>query len=371
MKGETITLTGFHSNGKGLSATVECTRCLFTSDIVNIHKDGECEMCKLQDKLRSESREPWDEVLKKIKRKGEGKKYDCLIGISGGEDSSCMLYLAVKVWGLRPLVIHFNNRTNRPEADHNMKVITDHLNVNFVQYFPDKKEYEDMCDSLLRAGVPDADIVNDIAMAKLMYLAARENGIKYILNGHDFRNEGSSPKSWSLIDSTYLQSIYKKEIKNYPLYTIKDQIISGLLGIKQIRPYHYATHNRAIILEQLFKIGYKDYKGKHNENIYTAFVGNYLLPRKFKIDKRRTYLSAQIREGYIDKEYAKTKLVDFPAFNLDDLAERKDHVLGLANAAPIKQRTAYKATNFKKYRIIFWLLMKFKIVPYSFFYKYC
>jgi hypothetical protein len=350
---------------------VECKVCLFDSSISEIGEDGVCSYCKLQDTLRNESREPWSNVLDRIREKGRNNKYDCLIGISGGEDSSCMLYLAVKVWKLRPLVIHFNNRTNRPEADHNMKVITDHLNVNFVQYFPDKAEYEALCDACLRAGVPDADIVNDIAMAKLMYLAARENGIKYILNGHDFRNEGSSPKSWSLIDSTYLQSIYKKPIVNYPLYTIKDQIMSGLLGIKQVRPYHYETHNRANILKSLFAIGYKDYGGKHNENIYTAFVGNWLLPRKFTIDKRRTYLSAQIREGYITKEYAKSQLTDFPKFNLDDLAERKDHVVGLADSSPIKPRTVYKATNFKKYKLIFWLLMKFKIVPYSFYYKYC
>jgi hypothetical protein len=350
---------------------IECTRCLFTSDIAKIHKDGECEYCKLQDKLRDENREPWADVLERIRRKGRGKQYDCLIGISGGEDSSVMLYLAVKIWGLRPLVIHFNNRTNRPEADNNMKVLTDHLNVNFVQYFLDKEEYEGLCDAMLKAGVPDADIVNDIAMAKLMYVAARDNGIKYILNGHDFRNEGSSPKKWSLIDSVYLQSIYKKPILNYPLYTIWDQIMSGLLGIKQIRPYYYGTHNRYSIIKELQSIGYKDYGGKHNENIYTAFVGNWLLPRKFKIDKRRTYLSAQIREEYINKEYAKTQLVDFPKFNLDDLAERKDHVVGLANASPIKPRSVYKATNFKKYKLIFWLLMKFKIVPYTFFVKYC
>jgi hypothetical protein len=348
----------------------ECKRCLFTSDIAEIGKDGECNYCKLQDKLRNEDREPWQNVVERMKRKGRNKQYDCLIGISGGEDSSVMLYLAVKVWGLRPLVIHFNNRTNRPEADNNMKVLTDHLNVNFVQYFPDKAEYEGLCDAMLKAGVPDADIVNDIAMAKLMYVAARENGIKYILNGHDFRNEGSSPKKWSLIDSVYLQSIYKKPILNYPLYTVWDQIKSGLLGIKQIRPYYYGTHNRHQVLKTLKTIGYQDYKGKHNENIYTAFVGNWLLPRKFKIDKRRTYLSAQIREEYISKENARQYLKEFPKFNLDDLGERKDHIITLTNG-PIMPRSLYKKTNFKKYKLIFWALMKLNIVPYTFFVKYC
>ena len=311
----------------GLKLPTECKTCLFTSDIAKIHEDGECEYCKLQTTLRNQEREPFDKVLAEIRKKGKGKQYDCLVGISGGEDSSCLLYLAVKVWGLRPLVIHFNNRTNRPEADNNMKVITDHLNVNFVQYFPDKAEYEAMCDAFLSAGLPDADIVNDIAMTKLMYVAARENGIKYILNGHDFRNEGSSPKAWSLIDSTYIQSVYGKPIRNYPLYTVWDQIVSGFIGIKQIRPYHYSDHNRDQVLEELKKIGYQDYGAKHCENIYTHFVGGWLLPRKFHIDKRRTYLSAQIREGKITKEFAYEVLKTQPEFNLDDLAEDRKSVV--------------------------------------------
>src|SRR5690242_9778018 len=101
-----------------LKTIQECRTCLFDSSIAKIHSDGECEYCKLQTILRESSNpNDWEPLLKKIKEKGKGKKYDCLIGISGGEDSSVLLYLSVKVWGLRPLVIHFNNRTNRPEAN--------------------------------------------------------------------------------------------------------------------------------------------------------------------------------------------------------------------------------------------------------------
>jgi hypothetical protein len=356
---------------------IECKRCLFTSDIAKIHDDGECEYCKLQDGLRNQEREPFEDVLNAMRRKGEGKQYDCLIGISGGEDSSVLLYLAVKSWGLRPLVIHFNNRTNRPEADHNIRLLTESLGVNFIEYFLDQREYELMCDAFLMAGLPDADIVNDIAMAKLMYVTARQYGIKYILNGHDFRNEGSSPKAWSLIDSTYIKSVYKrvfkKDAKNYPFYTVWDQIVSGFLGIKQIRPYHYSDHNRPAILRKLKQIGWRDYGGKHNENIYTAFVGNYLLPRKFKIDKRRTYLSAQIRECIITKQFAKEVLTEhpFPVFDLNDLGNRKDRVVTLMNSSPVMPRSLYKTTNFKKLKPLFWLLVKLNIVPKTMYVKYC
>lgn len=353
----------------------ECITCLFDSSIVKIHKDGECEMCKLQTMLRNESREPFVNVLDRIKNKGRGKQYDCLIGISGGEDSSVLLYLAVKVWHLRPLVIHFNNRTNRSEATNNIKVLTEHLNVNFIEYFLDKKEYEDLTDSLLKAGVPDADIGNDVCMSKMMYTAAKDNGIKYILNGHSFREEGSSPKAWSLIDYTYLNSVYKKfngkDLKNYPLLTVWDQIWGAIIGIKQIRPFHYEDHHRKEILVELKKLGWQEYGSKHNENIYTAFIGNYVLPKKFGIDKRKTYLSAQIREGKITKDFAYQILQEETEFNTDDLGDRKDHLLKLVNLSPIGSRSFYKITNFKRWKIIFWLLMKLKIFPVTAYQKYC
>jgi len=353
----------------------ECKTCLFDSSMAKIMPDGECEYCKLQTELRNQAREPFENVINRIKKKGKGKQYDCLIGISGGEDSSVMLYLAVVVWGLRPLVIHFNNRTNRPEADNNIKVITEMLNVNFIEYFLDKQEYDDLTDALLKAGVPDCDIANDVCMSKMMFTAAKDNGIKYILNGHSFREEGSSPKKWSFIDYTYLNSIYKKwngkDLVNYPLLTVWDQIWGAVLGIKQVRPYHYGNHDRELVIQIIKSWGWKDYGGKHNENIYTAFIGGYVLPLKFKIDKRRTYLSAVIRENKMSKEFAKQILSSPSEFDLNDLGEKKAHLLHLVNSSPIRPRSDYKSTNFKAMRPLFWVLMKLGIFPRSAFFKYC
>ena len=354
---------------------VECRTCLFDATIAHIHEDGECEYCKLQKELRDQAREPWKDVLSRIKKKGKGKQYDCLVGISGGEDSSVLLYLAVEVWGLRPLVIHFNNRTNRPEATSNIKIITEKLSVNFIEYYLDKNEYDDLTDALLKAGVPDADIANDVCMSKMMYQAAKDNGIKYILNGHSFREEGSSPKAWSVIDYTYLNSVYKrwngKDLVNYPLLTVWDQIVGAWIGIRQVRPFHYGDHMRQEVIKQLKGLGWQDYGGKHNENIYTAFIGSYLLPRKFGIDKRRTYLSAHIREGKMTKAYAKEILEQPPTFDLNDLGERKDHIMNLVNSSPIRPRSDYKMTNFKRLKPVFWLLMKFGILPVTAYRKYC
>ena len=192
---------------------IECKTCLFDSSIAKIEDDGDCEYCKLQTQLRNQAREPFENIVERIRNAGKNKQYDCLVGISGGEDSSVLLYLAVKVWKLRPLVIHFNNRWNRPEADNNIRVITYALNVNFIEYFVDQEEYNALTDAFLEAGVQDADIPNDIAMAKLMYSASRQYGIKYILNGHDFAHEGSSPSAWSYMDAKYVKSVYKKWAK--------------------------------------------------------------------------------------------------------------------------------------------------------------
>lgn len=362
---------------KQIELTKECPRCLFDSTIAVIPEGKQCNYCDLQDYLRQSSKEEdWWPILEDIRKSGNGKQYDVLIGISGGEDSSVLLYNAVNAWGLRPLVIHFNNRTNRPEADNNIRVLTKLLNVNFIEYFVDQGEYDDLCDSFLRAGVQDADIPNDIAMAKLMYTTARNYGIKYILNGHDFAKEGSSPKAWSYMDAKYVESVYfthtGRKLKNYPLYTFWDQIVSGIIGIKQVRPFHYFPNaDRSLILSVLKAHGWQDYGGKHNENIYTAFVGNYLLPKKFCIDKRRTYLSAQIREGYITKEQARVILAIPAEFKTSDLGPRENHILRIANMSKKGSRDNYAKYNFKRWRPLVWILAKLKIVPYTMLAKYC
>jgi hypothetical protein len=352
---------------------IECPRCLFTSDIAKI-SEKQCEYCDLHDAQNNQAREPWGKVLARIKKKGKGRKYDCLIGISGGEDSSVLLYLAVKVWNLRVLVLHINNRTNRPQATNNIKLLRDKLNVNFIEYFPAKQEYDDLTDSLLKAGVPDADLSNDVIMAKLTFKFAKDNNIKVTLNGHSFREEGSSPKAWSFLDTTYLLDIYKtfnhKDLYYYDVLTVWDQVHSALIGMDRISPYHYHHHDRPKILAELKKLGWQDYGGKHNENIYTAYIGNFYLPGKFGIDKRRTYLGAAIREGKMTKEFAKEILSSPPEFNLDDLGERKDHIMRLA-LSNIRPRSEYKQTNYKKLKPLFWLLVKLNIVPLSMYKKYC
>ena len=354
---------------------VDCSCCLFDSSFAKIEDDGRCEYCHLQERLRNESREPFTNVVDRIKSKGKGKKYDCLVGISGGEDSSCLLYLAVEVWGLRPLVIHFDNHWNVPEANNNIDVLVKNLNVDFIRYFTNKKEYDTINDALLWAGVPDADITNDVIMAKLMDQACKQYGIKYLLNGHSFREEGSSPAKWSRIDGKYMSNIYERytgrKLQNYPILTIWDQITAAILGIKQIRPFHYDRIDRKPIMNQLYAWGWKSYGAKHCENIYTMFVGAWLLPNKFDIDKRKTYLSAQIREGKMSRFQAQEFMLDHVHFDLSLLGKDQARIVHLANNSPKKDRKIYGGYNYKAWKPIFWLLTKLGAFPTTAYKKYC
>jgi hypothetical protein len=355
----------------------ECKTCLFDSEIAEIGHDGICNYCKLQDELAAQAMD-FKPVLNDIRQAGAGKQYDCLIGISGGADSSILLYMAVKYWRLRPLVIHMNNRWNNAQAEQNMKVICEKLNVNSIVFYLDKTEYDNLNDAFLGLGLPDADIPNDIAMAKIMLQTADQYGIKYILNGHDFKREGSTPAKWTYMDSKYLESVYTqwtgKRLKNYPLLTVWDQIMYGLKGIKQVRAFHYQGNSeddvRTEVMNELIAMGWQSYGEKHCENIYTEFIGAHLLPGKFGIDKRRVYLSAQIREGLITKEYAKESLRNTSKFDLDKLGKRKEDILRLTYG-PVGKRSDYDHYEFRKWRLVIWALTKMKLLPYTFYKKYC
>lgn len=352
---------------------LKCKRCLFTSEIAKMGKE-QCEYCDIHDALSSQSNpDNLYKELDRIKKDGKGKKYDCLIGISGGLDSSLLLYLAVRKFGLRPLVIHFDNLWNTQAAKDNMDNLVRIMGVDSIFYKIDNYEYTDLCLAFLHAGLPDADIPNDIAMTKLMYDTADKYGIKWILNGHDFRTEGSTPRKWTYMDAKYIQSVYrwytKKELKNYPLFTAKDQILYGFKGIKQIRPFHYIPDRHKYEVAMKEEIQFKEYGGKHAENIYTEFVGSSLLPQKFGIDKRIVYLSAMVRSGKMSRQEAELILEIKPRFDMNKLGEFGLSIIK-ATESEIQDRSNFDKYNFSKYRLVWWLLAKLKIVPYTFYIKY-
>jgi tRNA(Ile)-lysidine synthase TilS/MesJ len=345
----------------------ECITCLMTSDIVNI-SGNECEFCILHKEISTKYND-FDLILNKIKN--QPGKYNCITGISGGLDSSTLLYAAIKKWNLKPLVIHFNNHWNTSLATNNMMNLIKKLNVDFIEYYVNKEEYDNLNKAFLMAGVPDCDIPNDIAMTKLMYETAQKYGIKYILNGHCYKTEGSTPIKWTYMDAKYIQSIYykfnKKKLENYPLFSFSDQYNYSKLGIEQIRPFYYNDINRFELDEEMKKyIDWKSYGWKHGENIYTDFIGSYLLPRKFGIDKRIVYLSAKIRTNLITKEEATNILNCESCFDTDQIG---DDYLNLIDS-PITNRENYECYNFKEASLLIYYLYLLGTIPYTFYIKY-
>jgi tRNA(Ile)-lysidine synthase TilS/MesJ len=357
---------------------MECKRCLLTTDIpdLTLNAEGICNFCDLHDQIEAESAQfDFRTFIAKLQK--SKNKYHCLIGISGGFDSSLMLHRAVKTWKLNPLVIHFDNGYNDPRAEANMMNLVKELGVDFIRYHLNQAEYDDICRSFLLAGVSDADIPNDMAMAALMYRAADQYGIKWIFNGHNYRTEGTSPLSWSYMDSRYIESVayhYGGGTKTFPLLTFWKQLYYALIGIRNIRPFYYVETDPfrdKMILAHLYD--WQDYGGKHAENIYTLFVGAFLLPRKFGIDKRILYLSAEVRSGTITKEEARAKLQELPKF--DDFSSINER-LGMDASVVVRDFRTHEDfdtyhSKFKKWKIVFWVLMHLRVFPRTFYQKYC
>ena len=182
---------------------VRCTRCLYdeTTPSITFDHDGVCNYCRLHDDLDAQyptgdaGERRLRELAEVIKKDGRKRPFDVVVGVSGGCDSSYLIYKA-KELGLRPLAVHFDNTWNTTTAVENIHNVLKRLDVQLYTYVVDNEEYDDIYRSFLKAGVPDIEAPTDIALAATLYKAAEQYGIKYIFEGHSFRTEGISPLGW-------------------------------------------------------------------------------------------------------------------------------------------------------------------------------
>jgi N-acetyl sugar amidotransferase len=249
-------------------------------------------------------------IVKHIKEKGRNKPYDCISGVSGGRDSTYTLYMAVK-FGLRPLAVHFDNGWNSDISVKNIKKVCEKLNVPLITVVADWEEFKDLQISFLKSSTPDADVPTDYAIYSVLYDIASKEGISYILNGHSFRTEGTSPISWTYMDPLYVSCVHKKfgkikNIRSFPHMTFFKLLWFTIVkGIKEVRLMEFIDYRKKDVDKILMKeLEWEYYGGHHHENLYTKFFQSYYLPTKFNIDKRKTELSAMIRSGHITREKA-------------------------------------------------------------------
>jgi len=253
--------------------------------------------------------------IEKMKVDGKGKDYDCLIGISGGVDSS---YLAIllKEWGLRPLALHIDNGWNTELAVSNIEKLIKQLNIDLITYVVNWEELRDLELAYMAASVVDIDIPNEMPGQAMLYKTAAKHKLKYLITGHNFASEGWLPPTFShyKYDTLNLNAIHRKfgkvKLKTYPkIGFFRSIYYSRILGIKYFSPLNYIHYDKEEAKKILIgRHGWRDYGGKHFENSYTRFYQSYILPEKFKLDKRRAHLSSLICAGQMTREEALEKI---------------------------------------------------------------
>lgn len=286
-------------------------------------KTGVCNHCTDFDTFarqywfpNEEGKRRWSAIVERIKAAGRGQEYDCILGLSGGVDSS---YLAIKVreWDLRPLVVHVDAGWNSELAVANIEALVKHCNYDLHTHVVDWEEMRDLHLAYLRAGIANQDVPQDHIFFASLYHFATANKIRYILSGGNLATEGIFPRAWhgSAMDAINLKAIHGqyggRPLKNYKTISFFEYYIwyPFVKKMRTVRPLNYMPYNKAQALAELTKtVGYKPYARKHGESLFTKLFQNYYLPTKFGYDKRRPHLSSLIVSGQITREVAVEKL---------------------------------------------------------------
>ncbi len=251
----------------------------------------------------------WENNVEKIKNEGKGKAYDCIIGVSGGTDSSYLLHLA-KEYGLRPLAVNLDNGWSSDIALKNIRKMTSALNIDLETYVINYEEIKDILRSYLRAGLPWIDNPTDQAIQAILYKFAKQQRVKTILIGTDFRSEGKQPTEWTYSDRKQLKFVQKQfgseKLKTYPMISLFNKAYLGYLkGIKFQSPFNYLSYNKQAAQKLLIeKYAWEYYGEHHHENLFTKWTIGYWMYEKFGIDKRLITYSAQVLNGIITRDEA-------------------------------------------------------------------
>ncbi len=320
-----------------------CARCvLTTSDDPDLDLDdaGICVRCREYDRFLVEYLPPADdgprlleELAAKIKDEGRDQEHDCVLGLSGGTDSSFVAYEANRL-GLRPLVVHFDNGWNSELAIQNIERIVRHFDFDLQTYVVDWEEFRDLQLSYFRASVVDIEVPTDHGIFAALYRTAMDEGIHYILSGNNVRTEFGLPPSWShrKSDLRNLKAIHRRFGTN-SLKTFPTASTFQMRWWERHHPLHivnvldYIPYDKQSAIRTLEKeLGWRDYGGKHYESFFTRFYQAHVLPTKFGVDKRRGHLSALIRSGQLTRAGALAQLAE-PSYDAQMLETDRTYVL--------------------------------------------
>jgi N-acetyl sugar amidotransferase len=376
----------------------QCIKCIIDTSVpgVTFDSQGECNFCKLHTKMEKqyplgeEGKKIIDKYISQIKNTGNGKKYDCVLGISGGRDSMYTLYLAKKVWGLNPIAVHFNDGFGNPIAGENMVKGCKILGVELRTITSDWRESKDIKISFLKASTPDLEEGTDVGIATALYGVAAKENIKFIIIGQSFRTEGIAPLSWNYLDGKYLKSVHKK-FGEHSLRKWSPSDPGFNLGLKEMFYYSFVRRIKTLPLLYLTDYVRKDVDafliqnlewqnpGAHYfDDLYQSLM-TFVHRTKFGINRRIYNYSALVRSGQMTREEALTKstadyvIEDPKVINLciKRLGLTPEQFEELLQNQPKTFRDyPNNYSLIKKLRPFIWILSRTNLIPSSTFDKY-
>lgn len=301
-----------------------CNKCIMdTSDPgIKFDENGVCDYCQNYEEVIEPN---WDigeagskklnQLASQIRKEGDGKDYDCIIGLSGGLDSSYATYVAVEKMKLRPLLVHVDAGWNTDQAVGNIEKLVDGLGLELFTDVVNWEEIKDLQVSFLKSGIPDQDLVQDAAFFSGLYKFARQHKVKHVITGSNFSTECCrEPEEWGGylgIDTWLFNDIHKQfgknELDSFPLIDIL--IYKGLyqkvLGMQIHHPLNLVSYTKRGAEDELNeKFGWQKFQHKHHESRFTRFYEDYWLPRRFGYEKRRAHFSSLISTGQMTREEA-------------------------------------------------------------------
>jgi N-acetyl sugar amidotransferase len=297
-----------------------CARCIMDTSDPNIafDDDGVCSHCHAYRQLVQTMLPPPGETESRLarlvddmRRSGRGREYDCVIGVSGGVDSTYVAY-TVKRLGLRPLAVHMDNGWNSTLAVTNIERALKRLGIDLHTDVLDWDEFRDLQLSFLRASTPDAEIPSDHAITAVLMRAARRHGVRYVIGGSNVRSEAIMPLAWSqgIRDWKYIRSVHAEfgtvPLRTFPHFTLLDFMrFRSVEGKRHVDILNYIDYNKTEAMKVIEReLGWVYYGGKHYESVYTRFFQAYILPVKFGYDKRRGHLSTLVCSGEMTRDEA-------------------------------------------------------------------
>ncbi len=316
-----------------------CNYCVMDTSDPDIQFDakGRCNHCRTYDaRAKEETHEPavaehlLTQLIGRIRDAGRGRNYDCIIGVSGGVDST---YLALKVrqWGLRPLAVHLDNGWNSNLAVQNIERALNKLSIDLKTVVLNWEEFRSLQVAFLRASTPDSEVPTDHAIEAVLSQAAKKFGVQYIIGGSNFATEAIMPRAWShgMKDWKYIRTVNRiygdRVLRTFPHLSITDYAVNAYVRkLKMVHPLNLIPYLKELAVQELeSELGWKKYENKHFESIYTRFFQGYILPRKFGFDKRRGHLSTLVCSKQIDRTKALSLLAE-PICDERKLLEDRD-----------------------------------------------